>query len=90
MADFFKNIEFGTAQEIEQLSRLMYELRCNRSAVLEPYGVSDEVALLERVCAGELAEHPTYERYLAARVLGETRETVRMLISDRLKGANAS
>lgn len=90
MANFFGNLEFEAAQDIEQLSRLTYELRCNRSEILKTYGVSDEVALLERVYAGDLAEHPTYEHYLAARILAETRETVRMLIAERLKQARTS
>lgn len=90
MANFFGNLEFEAAQDIEQLSRLKYELRCNRSEILKTYGVSDEVALLERVYAGELAEHPSYEHYLAARILAETRETVRMLIAERLKQARTS
>ncbi|HRQ47835.1 MAG TPA: hypothetical protein PK725_12855 [Rhodocyclaceae bacterium] len=90
MANFFGNLEFETAQDIEQLARLMYELRCNRSEVLDAYGVSDEVALLERVYAGELAEHPTYEHYLAARILAETRETVRMLLAEQIKEARKS
>lgn len=90
MANFFGNLEFDAAQEIEQLSRLTYELRSNRSEILATYGVSDEVALLERIYAGELAEHPAYEHYLAARILAETRETVRMLIAERLKQARTS
>lgn len=90
MADFFRNMDYYKALDVERLSRLSYELRFHRTSLLEPYGVTDAVALLERIYAGELAEHPAYEHYLAARTLEETRETVRMLIADNLKEARTS
>lgn len=89
MSDFFEHIEFETATQIEQLSRLAYELRENRNAILEHHGAADEAALLQRIQAGEVAEHPAYEHYLAARILADTRESVRAALAERLKEANS-
>ena len=88
MTNFFENLEPDEATEIEQLSKLVYELRENRIAVLKPYGAEDEAALLQQILAGTVGEHPAYEHYLAARILADTRETVRALVGERLKKAN--
>lgn len=88
MAGFFDYVDFDTATEIEQLSRLTYELRENRRTILDLHGVEDEAALLQRIQAGELAEHPAYEHYLAARILADTRETARAALAERMKEAN--
>lgn len=88
MSNFFENLEPDEAAEIEQLSRLVYELRENRNAVLKPYGAEDEAALLQKIQTGAVDEHPAYEHYLAARVLADTRETVRAMVGERLKKAN--
>jgi hypothetical protein len=84
-ANFFDNIDPDEALELERLSKLIYELREHRGAILSAYGVADEIALLERIYTGTLAEHPAYEHYLAARILTETRETVRAMIADCMK-----
>ena len=88
MADFFENLEYDEATEIDQLSRLAFELRENRTAILKPYGTEDEAALLVKIQNGEVDEHPAYEHYLAARTLADTRETVRAMVAERLKKAN--
>ena len=87
MANFFENLEPDIAEELELLSRLIYDLRENRIAVLEPYGAEDEAALLQNIQSGAVAEHPAYEHYLAARILAETRETARAVLAERLKDA---
>jgi hypothetical protein len=87
MANFFANLEHDAATELELLSKLIYELRENRNAVLRPYGAEDEAALLRQIQDRALAEHPAYEHYLAARILAETRETVRAVVGERLKEA---
>lgn len=88
MADFFKNIEYGAATELDRLSLLIYELRENRNAVLAPYGAADEAALLRQIEAAAVAEHPAYEHYLAARILAATRETARELAGECLMEAS--
>lgn len=90
MVNFFKDLEHDRALEIERLSRLTFELRENRNAVLAPYGLVHEAALLDRITSGAVPEHPAYEHYLAARILDETRESARMLLSERLRGARRS
>lgn len=90
MADFFKDLEYGTALEIEQLSRLTYELRENRTAVLTQYDAHDAAALLEQIGSGAVAEHPGYEHYLAARILEQTRDAARTLMADKLKETKRS
>jgi hypothetical protein len=87
MANIFENLEPDVAAELELLSRLIYDLRENRIAVLKPYGAEDEAALLQNIQSGTAAEHPAYEHYLAARILAETRETARAVLAERLKEA---
>lgn len=85
MANFFEHLDPETADELERLSRLNYELRENRRALLSAYGADSDAALLQLIRDGAVAEHPVYEHFLAARILAETRETVRALIDERLK-----
>lgn len=85
MADFYNDFEPDDAVQLEQLSRLIYELRENREAILKTYGVADEIALLERIYTGTVPEHPAYEHYLSARILHDTRETVRTMLGECLK-----
>lgn len=89
MASFFENLDPDTAEEIDQLSRLVYELRENRNTVLKMHGAEDEASLLQRIQSGAVAEHPGYEHYLAARILTDTRETVRAVLAERLTEANS-
>ena len=89
MASFFENLDPDTAEEIEQLSRLVFELRENRNTVLKAHGADDEAVLLQRIQGGAVAEHPAYEHYLAARILADTRETVRAVLAERLAEANS-
>lgn len=77
MNNFFERVPFEAAQQIEQLSRLAFELREAAKQALAPYGVDDPQALLERIRAGELPEHPAYDEYLSARILASAREAVR-------------
>jgi len=88
MANYFENLEHDAATELELLAQLIYELRQNRNAVLKLHGAEDEAALLRRIQDGGVGEHPAYEHYLAARILTDTRETVRTVVSERLKEVN--
>lgn len=85
MTEFFEGLDYEIAEEIEGLSRLAYQLRENRKAILDGYGVADEATLLECIRAGSATEHPGYEHYLAARILDGTRDAVRSALAERLK-----
>jgi hypothetical protein len=86
--NFFDKMPFETAARMEELSRLMYELRENRARLLAQYEVSDESALLERIRGGGITEHPAYEHYLGARVLHESHDAVRNELRDMLAARN--
>ncbi|MBL8473911.1 MAG: hypothetical protein KF778_06660 [Rhodocyclaceae bacterium] len=88
MSDFYNSMEAATAVEIQRLSGLMYELRLSRDRILAGFGVAGEAELLARIQSGELPEHPAYERYLAARVLADTRDQVREVLAERLREVN--
>lgn len=93
METFFKNVAYEDAENIEQASRLIFELRENRAALLQPYQVADDAELLARIEAGQLPEHPSYEHYLSARILTNTRESLRAELAahlDEVSGKPAS
>lgn len=77
MKSYFEGLDQDDAEMIETLSRITYMLRENRKLLLEQNGVEDERALLDRISSGEIAEHPSYEQYLSARILSTTREAIR-------------
>lgn len=77
MSNFYDKLPFEAAAEMERLSRLMYELRENRKALLTPYDASDEAVLLTEIAAGRIEEHPAYEHYLGGRILNATHEAIR-------------
>lgn len=85
---FFDNLPIDAAVEIEQLSRLIYELRGHRKQVLDLVGASDETTLLERIAQSALPEHPAYEHYLAARVLADLHDSARAVLAERLQERN--
>lgn len=77
MSNFFEKLPFEAAEQLEQLSRIAFNLRENRKLLLQQYGVDSEEALLSLVCSGAVAEHPGYDHYLGARILATTQEAVR-------------
>ena len=77
MSNFFEKLPFEAAQQLEQLSRIAFELRENRKRLLQQYDVNSEEALLALVCSGAVAEHPGYDHYLGARILSATQQAVR-------------
>lgn len=85
MEDFFRNIPFEQAEQMNELARLTFELRENRKQLLARHGAEDEGALKETILSGALPEHPTYEDYLGAKILGEAREAIRQDLKDFLK-----
>ena len=90
MTQFFQNVPSEAAMQIDALSRVLYDLREDRKRILSQYQAADEAALLASIVAGEVAEHPAYEHYLAARLLDETRETLRDQLREVLVVANGA
>jgi len=76
------------ALELEQIARLIYESREHRRKVLNAVGAEDEPTLLDRIARGDIDEHPAYEHYLAARILGDTHEAARQVMAATLKEVN--
>jgi hypothetical protein len=85
MSKFFDNMTVEEAEQVQSLTRLIYELRENRNTLLTQYSVKDEQALLEKIAAGQVAEHPAYEHYLSANILSQTRDSIREDIKNYLK-----
>ncbi len=85
MSNYFDKLPLQAADELEQLSRLQYELRESHKALLHPYDVADEALLLEKIRTRELNEHPAYEHYLGARTIavlhGEVRSQLKHLLN---------
>ena len=87
---FYENLPPDHAAEIEQLSRLMYEIRSARDMRLAELGAADAKSALARIAAGKLPEHPSYEQYLSTRILAALHGDIRAELAERLKEANQS
>lgn len=83
MADFFRDLDPQVAMDLEQLSRVAYELREARAGLLRYHEVADEQALLARLVGGQLPEHPAWEHYLAARIMEQARQAARLQIAGK-------
>jgi len=77
VSDFFEKLPLEAVEQLEQLSRIAFELRESRKQLLQQYDVDGEEALLELVRSRAVAEHPGYDHYLGAHILSTTREAVR-------------
>ena len=77
MSNFFEQLPLDASEQLELLSRLVFELRENRKQVLQQHGVDSEADLLDLVRSGAVSEHPGYDHYLAARVLAATQLAMR-------------
>lgn len=85
---FYENLSTDDAIEIEQLSRLLYEIRVSRDTLLAQLGAASPEQALARIVAGELPEHPAYEHYLSVCTLAELHSQVRADLAERLKETN--
>lgn len=90
MADFFNDIDYEDAEQMEQLSRLMFEFRTGRDTLLKQYEVADAASLLEKIRTGVLPEHPSYDHYLSLNILEEMRVAVRDELKAFLPGVKRS
>lgn len=87
MSTFFDRLAPQSALDIDNLSRLVYELRENRKRILDTCGVGDEAALLDGISSGTIPEHPGYEAWLGASELARSHEAARQLLAESLKEA---
>jgi len=85
MSSFYDKITTQDAEHVQGLTRLALELRDNRTKLLKHYEAEDEPALLQKIVTGEVAEHPAYEHYLSARLLAQTRESIREDLKNYLR-----
>lgn len=70
--------EMADIQGLDALyARTSYLLRESRKEILRRYKVESEIALLERIKEGTVAEHPGYEHYLSALILDQMRDQIR-------------
>lgn len=84
MSNFFHNVPSEAAVQMDALSRLIYDLREDRKLLLKQYDAADEAELLAKITSGEVAEHPAYDHYLGAKMLADTRETIREQLRELL------
>lgn len=84
MTNFYEHLSKEQADQIDALTKLAYELREHRRALLARHGVADEFELLDRIAAGTVDEHPAYEHYLSARMLAEAQAAIRADLKDYL------
>lgn len=88
MDPIFDALPPDDALDLQRVTRLIYEARENRRAVLAAMGATDETELLARIAAGSIDAHPAYEHYLAARILADTHASARELVATRLQEIN--
>ncbi len=75
--NFFRDVDATRAQEIDGLSKLMYQLRESRRLILARYAVDSEDALLDAIRESRVAEHPAYDDYLSAKQLHQHYQAAR-------------
>lgn len=75
--NFFRDVDPSRAQQIDGLSKLMYELRESHRQILARYAVNSEDALLDAIRTARLAEHPAYDDYLSAMQLQQHYQAAR-------------
>ncbi len=85
MDPIYSTIPPEDAMEIEQIARLMYEVRAARDEMLARLGAADAPQALDCIRRGELPEHPSYEHYLSARILTDLGIQVRADLAARIE-----
>lgn len=85
MDSFYRNVSADAALEIEQIAKLMYEVRAFRDNMLAQLGAADAEQALECIANGDLPEHPAYEHYLSARILADLHTQVRAELAARVE-----
>lgn len=79
---FFERIPFEAAQELEEWSRLAFELRESSKHLLAPYGVATPEELLALIARGAAPQPAANDDYLAACFLVTAKEEARRAMAD--------
>lgn len=90
MDAMFRDLDIDTALEIEQLARLMFEVRNARQTLLANFGVATAEVLLERIESGEFALQPAYTHYLSACILDQLLNDIRSALASQAAVANGT
>lgn len=88
MRAFFENVDPRAASAISDVSRRMFDLRERRKRLLENMGCSHADEVLSAVREGDLPEHPGYDAWLAARLLGDRERALHETLQWRCLVAN--
>lgn len=86
MTNFYEGLSAENAELVDRLTKLMFELREGRRALLQEYGVAEEAQIGKSIRNGILEEHPAYEDYLSARQLAKAQDAIRDDLKEYLKG----
>ena len=85
MEPFYSNIPPQDALEIEQLARLMYELRSARDEVLTRLPTAATGQALAGLRHTDRPAHPAYEHDLSARILADLAAQARADLAARIE-----
>ncbi len=85
MDPIYSTIPPEDAMELEQIARLLYEVRAARDDTPHRLGAADAPQALDCIRRGELPEHPSYEHYLSARILTDLGIQVRADLAARIE-----
>jgi hypothetical protein len=78
---FFERIPFEAAVQLEEWSRVAFELREGARQVLARYGVDTPEALAALMDEGAVAARPALDDYVAACFLATAREDARSALA---------
>ncbi|WP_201313558.1 hypothetical protein [Dyella sp. EPa41] len=88
MRAFFENVDPRAATAISDVSRRMFDLRERCKRLLGETGCGEADEILAAVREGSLPEHPGYDAWLAARLLGDRERALQATLQWRCLIAN--
>lgn len=82
MANFYDNLSPEEVEVLDKLSMLLIELKESKGELLDRHKVESEPDLLANIKSGTVDEHPSYEDYLGAKIIHQSRENIRSDLRD--------